>query len=555
MSIFSKLLGYLSTIIQFKDINVKEALLASSDINPDGTREITYTEAKSSSITPAMLKAALNPNENNTDIVSFEEFQYFTGISQFPSAFLKGCSNLKHIKFPLITISTTIIGNSIVGGNLLANTSVEVLDLTNVNKLFAHPAPVTGAVTGTTLFGSLSSLTTVIIPNLQTIQGNVFTKATAPNVTKVVISSINQWLGLAVDSYSNAKPNILPTASGKAYLYIGDVQVTDIDVNNASIPEHCFDGVLGLNTITIKNNNTSVGAFAFSNLPATVTIINYDYISSIGVGCFNNCKAQGITGIPANSINIGEGAFSGSSIQSCISDTLTTIGRVAFESSQVTVVKINNCNSISGSYGGWTHGTFASCSKLVSAEINASPSIPSSCFYNCSSLTILKAYSATIVGKNGCDRCTNLTTLYVNANITKFEDNACFNDASLDTIKTVDTSNNNAISNLDLSILSVVGVSAFEGCSLLQCPSVFPNLTSIGRCAFTGCIAPTTGTYVTLSKSDSIVTFVPSVNLSDNYKSPFPTSVTTVYVPSNLVSDYQSDDNWSRTGLTFAAIA
>lgn len=554
MSIFSKLLGYVSTIINFKDINVKEALLASSDINPDGTRDITYAEAKRSSITPAMLKAALNPNENNTDIVSFEEFQYFTGISQFPSAFLKGCSNLKHIKFPLITIPNNI-GNSIVGGNLLANTSVEVLDLTNINKLFAYPAPVTGTITKTTLFGSLSSLTTVIIPDLVEIQGNVFTKANAPNVVKVVISSVDQWIGLGLASYDNAKPNILPTASGKAYLYIGDVQVTNIDVNRASIPEHCFDGVLGLNTITIKNNNTSARAYAFSNLPATVTIINYDHISSIGKGCFDNCKAQGITGIPANTVSIGEGAFSGSSIQSCISDTLTTIDRVAFESSQVTVVKINICDSIAGSYGGWTHGTFASCSKLVSAEINASPSIPSSCFYNCTSLTILKAYSATTVDKNACDRCTNLTTLYVNANVTTFDNNACYSDALLDTIKTVDTSNNNAISNLDLSVLSVIGTSAFEGCSLLQCPSVFPNLTSIGRCAFTGCIAPTTGTYVTLSKSDSIVTFVPSVFLSDNYKSPFPTSVTTVYVPSNLVSNYQNDSNWSKTGLTFAAIA
>lgn len=553
MSIFSKLLGYVSTIINFKDINVKEALLASSDINPDGTRDITYAEAKRSSITPAMLKAALNPNEDNTDIVSFEEFQYFTGISQFPSAFLKGCSNLKYIKFPLITIPNKI-GNNIVGGNLLANTSVEVLDLTNINNLFAYPAPVTGTITDTTLFGSLSSLTTVIIPDLQSINGNVFTKANAPNVEKVVISSVDQWISLGVASYTNQKPNILPTASGKAYLYIGDVQVTNIDVNKDSIPEHCFDGVLGLNTITIKNNNTLARAYAFSNLPATVTIINYDYITSIGLGCFDNCKAQGITGIPANIVSIGEGAFSGSSIQSCISDTLTAIDRVAFESSQVTVVKINNCTSISGTYGGWAHGTFASCSRLVSAEINASPTIPSSCFYNCTNLTILKAYSATTVDKNACDRCTNLTTLYVNANVTTFDDNACYSDALLDTIKTVDTSNNNAISNLDLSVLTVIGISAFEGCALLQCPSVFPNLTRIGRTAFRGCIAPTTGTYVTLSKSDSIVTFVPSVFLSDNYKSPFPTSVTTVYVPSNLVSDYQNDNNWSRTGLTFAAI-
>lgn len=543
----------MSTIIKFKDINVKEALLASSDINPDSTREITYIEAKSSSITAAMLKAALNPNENNTDIVSFEEFQYFTGISQFPSAFLKGCSNLKYIKFPLITIPNRT-GNSISGGNLLANTSVEVLDLTNINNLFAYPAPVTGTITNTTLFGSLSSLKTVIIPDLQSIVGNVFTKANAPNVEKVVISSVDQWISLGVASYTNQKPNILPTASGKAYLYIGDVQVTNIDVNYTSIPEHCFDGVLGLNTITIKNNNVSVGAYAFSNLPATVTIINYDHISSIGMGCFNNCKAQGITGIPANTVSIGEGAFSGSSIQSCISDTLRTLYISAFESSQVTVVKINNCDNITGSYGGETHGTFASCSRLVSAEINAASSIPSSCFYNCSSLTILKAYSATIVGKMACDSCLNLTTLYINANVTTFNDRACYNDALLDTIKTVDTSNNNAISNLDLSVLSVIGASAFEGCSLLQCPSVFPNLTSIGRCAFTGCIAPTTGTYVTLSKNDSIVTFVPSVFLSDDYKSPFPTSVTTVYVPSNLVSDYQNDGKWSRTGLTFAAI-
>lgn len=553
----------MSTIIQFKDINVKEALLASSDINSDSTREITYNEAKSSNITGAIIKTALNPDHTsspNTDIVSFEEFRYFTGIDSFPDYLFANCTNLKKVIFPLITVANKQ-GYTLAGKSLLNSTSVEVLHLEGVDRLDAPSGYNVSA--DTSLFGTVSSLTEVWIPDVTVLSGNTFRKGLNDNIEKVVISSINQWVRMAVASLVNQKPNILPTSSGKASLYIGNTdevnKVTSInivlnDVVNDSIPDHCFDGILGLSTITITQSGTKVGAYAFANLPETVTIINYNNITALDLGVFDNCKAQGISGVPANIVTIGENVFRGSNIQACNSNTLLTIGRNAFYNSQIASVNIPNCTSINGSYGSDAYGVFAKCPNLITASINGVTSVPSSCFYDCSNLKTVEAYLATSVDKNSFYNCTQLISLYINVGITTFSEKACTNASKLDTIKTVDPSNNNAQANLDLATLTEVGVSAFEGCVLIQCPSVFSNLTSIGRTAFGGCIAPTTGTYVTLSKNDSIVTFVPSVNLSDNYKSPFPTSVTTVYVPSNLVSDYQNDDNWSRTGLTFAAI-
>ena len=90
-----------SDIIKFEDLNVKSALLQ-MDIDTNGDGEISYGEA--ANYTGSILMA------NNTNILSFKECQYFTGVT---SVSFTECRNLFEIILPnkLKTITSNAFQN------------------------------------------------------------------------------------------------------------------------------------------------------------------------------------------------------------------------------------------------------------------------------------------------------------------------------------------------------------------------------------------------------------------------------------------------------------
>ena len=138
-----------SDIIKFEDLNVKSALLQ-MDIDTNGDGEISYGEA--AAYTGSILMA------NNTSILSFKEFQYFTNIStrlggSITSSSLKtyisfsGCSNLFEIILPN-TIDT-------IGGSTFSNCS----------KLKRINLPNNLVCIGESAFYGCTSLSDINIPN------------------------------------------------------------------------------------------------------------------------------------------------------------------------------------------------------------------------------------------------------------------------------------------------------------------------------------------------------------------------------------------------------
>lgn len=80
-----------SNIITFKDESAKQVCVERFDRNSDG--ELSEREA-------AHVTSFENVMTNNTDITSFDEFVYFTGLSEVsPSAF-RGCRNLQRVTLP-----------------------------------------------------------------------------------------------------------------------------------------------------------------------------------------------------------------------------------------------------------------------------------------------------------------------------------------------------------------------------------------------------------------------------------------------------------------------
>jgi len=80
--------GVDNTIITFADATVKQKLIQSCDFNSDG--EISMWEAAAANV----------PSFSNSDITSFNEFKYFTGITKIPSALFRNCPKLISITIP-----------------------------------------------------------------------------------------------------------------------------------------------------------------------------------------------------------------------------------------------------------------------------------------------------------------------------------------------------------------------------------------------------------------------------------------------------------------------
>ena len=90
--------------IEFADANVKEICVANWDTNGDG--ELSEVEA-------AAVTSLGGVFTDNSQITSFDELQYFTGLNRIESEAFRGCSSLSSIEIPN---NVTSIGQSVFEG-------------------------------------------------------------------------------------------------------------------------------------------------------------------------------------------------------------------------------------------------------------------------------------------------------------------------------------------------------------------------------------------------------------------------------------------------------
>ena len=405
------------TIIDFADANVKQLCVANWDTNGDGELD----EDEAAAVTD--LGSVFN---NNKAITSFDELQYFTGLTSIGNSAFENCSGLTSITIPN---SVTRIGEDAFF-NCSGLTSITI------------PNSVTSI--GRYAFFNCSGLTSVTIPNSVTSIGNSafekcsgLTSVTIPNsVTSIGRSAFDGCSGLTsisvdvnnsvYDSRNNCNA-IIKTATNTL---VSGCKNTTIPVSVTSIGSFAFNGCSGLTSITIPESVTSIGDDAFANcsgltsvtIPNSVTSIGewaffrsgltsvtigngvtsigdyaFEYcsaltsvtignsVTSIGAFAFANCSGLTSINIPDGVTSIGDNTFSGCSALTSINipDGVTSIGDWAFSGcSGLTSVTIGNSVK---SIGDWA---FGSCSGLTSINIpNSVTSIGGGAFFRCSGLT------------------------------------------------------------------------------------------------------------------------------------------------------------------------
>ncbi len=305
--------------IVFADANVKAICVANWDTNHDG--ELSEAEA-------AAVMSLGEVFKGNTEITSFDELQYFTGLTSINDEAFMG-SSICSVVFPN---NITSIGNCAFAG------------CDDLGRIILPEGVVN---IGSSAFAGLSgdqshheyAHSYVYFPStIKTVGENAFWRG----VEKVEIADLAAWCGIDFQgSYANPMS------------YNGCIIVNGKEVTDLVIPE----GI------------TSIGPCAFIQIPG----FNPDgnYIQSVK--------------LPSTLVTIGNGAFGRSRISGIdIPSSVKTIGSNAFaESSLGSVTLHEGLETIEGS-------AFYDCDGLTSIDIPAGVTISEGAFSDCDNLTSVR---------------------------------------------------------------------------------------------------------------------------------------------------------------------
>ncbi len=322
----------------------------------------------------------------------------------------------------------------------------------------------------------------------------------------------NDWVSISFSSHynsSNAYSNPLAAPSwlyGTANLYInGNELLTDANIDTATqINAHAFEGYRRLNSITLGEQVTSIGAYAFNNCSSLV-IVRYpgdinDWVTKISFEKCNDGSSNPLHSSGHLYVNGDE------LVTDAIIDTATYINPRAFRSykalnsitlgKQVTrigdsaFVFCDNLKDVyyAGDINDWVTKTgngdifdgganlYVNGDELVTdVNIDRATTISSGAFMGCKSITsVTIGNQVTSIGEEAFQSCTNLSSVKIGNKVTSIGNYAFSGCMGLTEIVLP-------------SSLRVIGFRAFRSCSGLSTITIPDSVTWIADGAFESC--------------------------------------------------------------------
>ena len=290
-----------SPVIFFADANVKALCVANWDTNGDG--ELSEAEA-------AAVTTLRNVFKENRVITSFNELQYFTGLTSINSEAFYYCTKLSSFIIPA-----------------------------NVKSI------------GNNAFFDCESLTSLIIPRSVTSIGTGAFLDCGYGLSSIVVESGNTKF----DSRENCNA-IIETATNTL---LWGCNNTTIPNSVTAIGNSAFSHCLNMNSIVIPDGVTSIGNWAFYNCRKLTTVVIPENVKSIGEEAFWHCDALNSITIGKNVSSIGNCAFQQcANLKSVISEITNpfAISEDVFSyiSSEAVLQVPKGTKSLYQAYTGWT---------------------------------------------------------------------------------------------------------------------------------------------------------------------------------------------------------
>ena len=315
--------------ISFADPNVKAVCIENWDT--DGNGKLSYAEAAAVSSLDEVFR-------DNKSITSFEELQYFTGLTEIGNDAFSGCEELTSV---IIPDNVTRIGE----GAFWCDRK-----LTSVNI----PKNVKSIEFGAFFF--CHSLSSVTFPQgLESIASWAFY---ACNLDVINIPSSVTKIGTDRSFPDNSPSSIIVEDGNPVY---------DSRNNcNAIIETRTNTLLVGSNNTIIPDDITYIGSWAFSGCDKIKTIKIPNSVTCIDTWAFTGCKNMDTITIP-NSVTVMKGAiFYGCRGLTSVSlpNSITKIDDNTFQGCE-SLTSI----TIPGSVATIVHGAFEGCNNLTSITV------------------------------------------------------------------------------------------------------------------------------------------------------------------------------------------
>lgn len=339
--------------IVFADQKIKEKLVTAFDTNGDG--ELSYKEASA-------VKSLFGVFGTEKDFSSFNEFQYFTGVTVIQDELFKDW-NIESIVLPE---SITKIGSATFWSDVFSGC------------IFLKKVNIPDGVTyiGGHAFKNCKSLTSIIIPD---------------SVTNVGSSLFGDCSNLKEVKLSKG----LKRVENSMFSFCGSLESIEIPEGITTLGEAVFMDCVSLSSV---------------NMPTTLTTIEG--------GAFYECKKLASITIPSSVKEIGKATFKGcSSLQTIsIPDGISRINEDSFYNcaSLITINLPNSIKYIGGS-------VFFGCKKLSSIIIpEGVKTIEAYTFYDCRQLvTVTIPSTVTSIGWDAFYQCYGLTSIDIPESVTE----------------------------------------------------------------------------------------------------------------------------------------
>ena len=364
--------GYLTLKVEdknitFADSKVKELCVANWDTNGDG--ELSESEA-------AAVTTLGTVFSQKTDITSFNELAYFTGLTTIADRAFIGCSNLASVIIP-DNVAT-------IGNRAFALTGLTSLELKNGVSSLKEMA-----------FFS-THLSSINVPaSLTTIETDAF--GWIQELSEIAVNSGNT----VFDSRSDC---------------------------NAIIESATNTLILGSSSTVIPNSVKSIGKSAFHYRKGLTSIALPEGLQSIGELAFAVCSNLKEINFPNSLTTIEDNAFYHSGLETVrITKNITSIGENPFTSEELTTISVDTNNA--------KYDSRDNCNAIIETSTNTlisgckSTAIPAGivkvapwAFEYCTSLeSITIPESVTSIGAGAFIQCNSLSTVTIQSKTTPEE--------------------------------------------------------------------------------------------------------------------------------------
>lgn len=305
---------FASDAIVFADENIKQKLVAAFDTNGDGELSIGEAAAVSSG------KSIMNAFGSDKTGKSFDEFQYFIGITSVPGEMFRGWASLQTITLPVTVLSVGRYAFAECAS--LSHVSLPPFLMAISDGMFYHCEKIQSIVIpeGVTAIGVLAfsgciRLSSINIPSSVTkIGGSAFWECEQLN--EMYIDDLTKWLN--VERENDLSHPFISSKSGK--LFVKGEELSTIVVPNGVTTNisSAFIGCSNVSSVVIKSGIAEIGEKAFSNCSGLKTLIIEPGITAIGKRAFFDCSGLTSVIIPEGVMTIRQSAFYNAGLQTVV---------------------------------------------------------------------------------------------------------------------------------------------------------------------------------------------------------------------------------------------